>query len=406
MKGETELATLTKDKQSSAHPHIHPPYSLARSLFFFTSGIVIMLGYYCMMAMVKYWISVYGSIFMTVMMFAMNAGGLIGFLMYRYEPSGMKIGTLVIYGPWVSIAIFTLCFLVGEYMEGQGVLKLMIGSVCAVGLGILNSTFHSAFAVVLFDFGPREIAAHCSGIGFAGILTTSIAIIQGITVGTEDQFRLSVHYQIFQFITTLIIFVFYYIYAKHPGCDVRLNMLIRPKIDPKDDTNLPSLKSTFKLMYPLLVTAILNYSTALMVYPPLLFGLGLGLPVSDYMEKQTILMVHHSFDFIGKSLYSHITISDTMANHYMTLSKLFIVFFASAPFLSSSFEIFKDQAAYTLTLAILSSFSVGYLSSSLLDASSRRVSKRHKANSAFLSILFLFIGLLYGSFTSLLGVGV
>lgn len=376
---------------------------VSRNLFFFTGGIILILSYFSMVSMSTYFSKSYGPQFINKMIFALNFGGLSGFLFYRFTPWRLQISTVIYSFSTIQALSVLLAFCFGESIKTNGSMKDWLGCIPSFFIGGSNSILHSSFAVLLFDFNHGEMSFNNSGLGFAGILSTLVPITQLIFIGSEDYYSQAYYFVGFNLLATVLILLHFYFYFRSKECDVNFQKTIgNVELQKK---NSPLLVETLKEIFAILCSVCLGATIAMSILPIGCFGLGMGPKFSKPMGVQLVILAERIMDFAGKSLYYCFPLWKVGWSYSVSLFQIVVLAVATYPLMLGDPESsgMIGNPWLTQTLMLLHGLLVGYSMTGLMHASSFVVEARHKDNSAFLFILFIFIGLLYGSACNLAG---
>ena len=157
-----------------------------------------------------------------------------------------------------------------------------------------------------------------------------------------------------------------------------------------------------KLSYPMMYDTFFLWSVTMMILPNMLWALGLGWQ-NKSLEPLVSVLVYVVCDFIGRISYSKCVLKSTMACHYIGL---FRVIFIAVPLYAYSglpeSERLLNNQSITLPYIVVYALITGYLSSSQMHITGRRVAPRHKDNAAYLITLSTLCGQLFGSICNLL----
>lgn len=384
-------------------------HSKIKVCFFLLSGIACVLVFNCFLSIEGYWTSRYGSNTFNRLLFGLNVGGFLSFFAYPLVASKFSVSAINISAPIMLLVVSILTLVVGEAVDGQGTGKMVVCIGLAAAVGIIGTILQCCSTTISFKHGAKAISIFDGGFALGGVLTTLIAIANLTYFENSSIFEQTFYYTIFQVVATVLItlvaVVYFGRYPEDRFVESAENKALEPQVDlgQNPEAKAPSLISTSKLIFPLLISMCFNFSITMSICPMVFFGLGLGWK-SEAMGQQIILLVFNLCDFFGKISYSRYPLKNTIANHMMTLSKVIFPFFGTLALSERGFASLRNNWVITLSMSAVSGIINGYLNSSLFHLASIRVKKRHRSNAAYLSVLAIMVGLLYGSLCNLVGI--
>lgn len=270
-------------------------------------------------------------------------------------------------------------------------------------VGAFGSYLQCSMTALSFKYGEKAISIFNGGFSLSGICTTAIAILDLSFLSDSTVFEQVVYYELFQiFATASVAMISIFYFRTYPEDKYFSSLESEAEQGNQDYIVEPSIWSTFNLIYPVVLTMFFNFTITMSFCPVMLFTMGTGWK-NESMAQQVILMVFNVCDFLGKLLYTRVTLEGTMRNHLLSLSK---VLFVVLPCLSSgSLRVhqLENVAWLTLTASALFGWLNGYLNCSLFHIASLRVKPRHRNNAAYLCVVSLMLGFLYGSLCNLFG---
>lgn len=387
-------------ENNAVRPAIRNSHEKIKMCFFLLSGIACVLVFNCFLSIEVYWTSRYGANTFNRLIFGLNVGGFLGFFAYPLVASRFSVSAINISAPILLLLISLMTLVLGEAIEGQSTIKMIACVGLAIFVGIFGTILQCCNTTLAFKHGALAISIFDGGFALCGVLTTLIAMANLTIFESSSIFEQTYYYAIFQVLTTVLISLAGVVYFKKNPQD---NEVENPEILVLEQLKPPSLLSTSQLIYPLLVSMGLNFAITMSFCPVILFGLGLGWK-SESMSQQTILLVFNVCDFLGKVSYSRYPLKSTLMNHSMSLSKIIFPIFGTLALSRNGLSSLRNRWEITLALSALSGVINGYLNSSLFHLASIRVKQRHRSNAAYLSVLAIMVGFLYGALCNLLGI--
>ena len=361
-----------------------------------------------MMSLVHYWKDTYGATGYIEMVFFSNVGGFTAFLIYKRVFTKIRTQTVLLTVPSINLGLVALLIFAGKWIPDQrSVPKIVINGVANFIFGMILFVLRYTYSSLVFKRGSSQVAFYNAGMPISGICNTVIGMILVSTLHHVERFEKAVYYIGFQALTLTVILVVNLAYFKK----IRGTELLKiSKGDvPKPTSNgnpqvfaTPSLCTTMKLSYPMMYDTFFLWSVTMMILPNMLWALGLGWQ-NKSLEPLVSVLVYVVCDFIGRISYSKCVLKSTMACHYIGL---FRVIFIAVPLYAYSglpeSERLLNNQSITLPYIVVYALITGYLSSSQMHITGRRVAPRHKDNAAYLITLSTLCGQLFGSICNLL----
>ena len=387
-----------------------PKTSVLSLVFFCTGGLSSLFVFNCFISMEPYWKERYGPSTLRYILFAMNIGGIAGFLTYRPASRFLRLKWQAILLPPLSFFCSLGSYALGELLPEESLAKSLAINAAAFVVGLSGSFLQNCFTQMCFSFGDAEIASMNSGMGLAGVLTALIALLQAAYLPSQSTSESALYYISFQaFIVVWILGVCLRFYAMQKRLAAKLSAIKAEKsselstkllTDSSPNTSIklaPSLGSTFKLIYPLVISLFCNFLISMSIFPTISLGLSLGW--EGPTEVQVTILNYNVLDLIGKALFAVMPLYSHGANHSVVLLRFLHNVFAAYVFggvAANQADITGDWRVSLGFTAVLGIFG-GYLNSSLLAAAARKASGPHGNNAAYLMVLAIMSGLLYGS---------
>ena len=371
--------------------------------FFLLGGVSCVLVFNCFLSMENFWTTKYGPNSMNKVIFGLNVGGITGFLSYPYISRCLAPFVLVCFAPLILLICSVWAIAIGELMVEMGNIKTLSCYLVAFLVGTIGSFLQCCLTTLSFKYGQKAISIFNGGFSLSGICTTAIAMMDLSLFTNSTVFEQAAYYEGFQMVATTLVMVVNILYFRAYPTDKFLPNGSAETEECTSQSPPPSLTSTFKQTYPLLFTMFFNFTVTMSFCPALLFAMGAGWK-NEPMAQQIILMIFNLCDFLGKLLYTKYTMASTMKNHGLALSK--ISFLVVGCFATGTHRIQGLAGNCWITFISSSIFGIlnGYLNCSLFHVVSLRVGKQHRSNAAYLCVVSLMLGFLYGSLCNLLGV--
>jgi Nucleoside transporter len=438
-------ASKTRKDNAKADPesNTEPEKDYLRILFFGTIGFGTLYVFNCLVSIVNFWTVKYGPRGLVDALAAKNFGGIIGYLISR-PISGLfsKDKQLFIY-PAITFLGSTTIFVVGELMEGQPELKMLIGLVSAFVVGAASSLIQCCITEYVFKFGTTEIAFLNGGRAFSGVVTTLIAMANIAIIPEDNVFAQALAYQIFQLVALIFIGIITLRYYKKYPNDAYLfgtpksrlksssksgiskpaesslsqnslsdtsRQMSEPLLIPSNleqngpEVPQPSLWSTFKIVYPYFFNMFLVFVITMNLVPAISFAMGTGW--NSLQSDQLIYLVFNLADLVGKMIFSYYIIESPLLNNLISLSRFGFVVIACYSIGPAQIQDLQNNMLVNLSFTFMVGFTGGYLNSSVFHVASSETKNEHQSNSAFLMIFAILGGLSYGAFVNTFGLTV
>ena len=403
-------SAIRTSKKSSFFQVAKPKTSTLSLVFFCTGGLSSLFVFNCFISMEPYWKERYGPSTLRYILFAMNIGGIFGFLTYRPASRFLPLKLQAYLLPPISFFCSLGSYALGELFREQSMGKSISINLAAFVVGLAGSFLQNCFTQMCFSFGDAEIASMNSGMGLAGVLTALIALLQAAYFPSKSTSESALYYISFQAVIVVWIFgvclKFYSVQrsqlakltAFKPEKTSQLSTKLLTNNSPTASlSQAPSLWATFKLIYPLVITLFCNFVVSMTIFPSVSLGFSLGWEGAT--EVQVTILNYNLLDLIGKALFAVLPLYSHGANHSLALLRFLHNAFAAYVFgglASNQADIIGNWKVSLVFTAVLGIFG-GYLNSSLLAIASRKAGDLHGNNAAYLMVLAIMSGLLYGS---------
>jgi Nucleoside transporter len=360
------------------------------------------------MSLVHYWKDTYGTTGYIELVFFSNIGGFTAFLIYKRVFTNINTQTVLLIVPWISLGLNALLVFVGKWIPDQrSPIKIIVNGVANLIVGMMLFVIRYTYSSLVFKRGSIQVAFYNAGMPISGICNTVIGMIMYSTLHHVDRFEKALSYMGFQALTLAVVhFVNLAYFAKARGTDL-LKISKKEIARPASTGNAqvfasPSLWATMKLSYTMMYNTFFLWSVTMMILPNMFWALGLGWQNKN-IEPLVCVLAYVVCDFAGRLAYSKFVLKSTMACHYIGL---FRVIFIAVPLYAYSglpgSEEMLDNQYMTLPYIVVHALITGYVSSSQMHITGRRVAPRHKDNAAYLITLSTLCGLLFGSMCNLL----
>ena len=399
-KTETLHLFEVEKKHLILNHHTHLQSSSYTLIFAISISFVSVFTFCCFLSMATYFKDKFNPDMYNKVIFCVYFGSVTALLIYKQIAERVAAGRLIMSLIAANLICSVAILIIGETMQKNSFLKILIGSVVVFFVGLNGNLLQCSAINICFQYDHKIKSFYTGGFALSGVTSTTVAMIQIYFVSETEIFRSAFYYMIFHATICIGVFIISWKYfQKHPEHNI-----CYPSIEKSDEGVFKiSLWHTFTIVYPLLISISFIFFMGIVMPVLCALGLKLGIDNRPSLTVQIVFLIYRISEFISNISYSWLKLENLTAAHTLALSKIFLIVIPILALSGSDIASLRDNWKITITLVILEGILKGYINSCLFNLASCRVSQPHLSNTSYLCQIFLMVGMLYGSFTNMVG---